>query len=178
MGKTKLDFRKLELEPTSSTKELLKNLESAQTLLEATEQDAARPSGLKGVARQLVSPGLVEHKSGAVRLWAATCLCEVLRVYAPRAPYGDDELLGVFGLLAASLRRHGQAGDGGRDAELTQDRVKRGRGVPPAEARAFRARTRLSRRPVRARATFEEREEPCAAARARLSRSAKNPPKL
>ena len=128
MGKTKLDFRKLELEPTSSTKELLKNLESAQTLLEATEQDAARPSGLKGVARQLVSPGLVEHKSGAVRLWAATCLCEVLRVYAPRAPYGDDELLGVFGLLAASLRRHGQAGDGGRDAELTQDRVKRGRG--------------------------------------------------
>ena len=156
MGKTKLDFRKLELEPTSSTKELLKNLESAQTLLEATEQDAARPSGLKGVARQLVSPGLVEHKSGAVRLWAATCLCEVLRVYAPRAPYGDDELLGVFGLLAASLRRHGQAGDGGRDAELTQDRVKRGRGVPRRK-RGLSARARYSRGD--ARATFEEREE-------------------
>ena len=50
MGKTKLDFRKLELEPTSSTKELLKNLESAQTLLEATEQDAARPSEISNVA--------------------------------------------------------------------------------------------------------------------------------
>jgi len=110
----------------------VKALEEAQTLLEGVSQDDARPAGLTQLARHLVEPELArggvfcarrpparfesaeafgrspkqaEHKSWPVRLWTATCVCEVLRIFAPRAPYGDGELLGAFGLIASALRK-------------------------------------------------------------------------
>ena len=48
------------------------------------------------LARQLATPEISEHRSTSVRLWAATCVCEVLRIFAPNAPYGDGELLAAF----------------------------------------------------------------------------------
>ena len=86
----KQDFARFaSLESITSTPQLVKALEAAQIALEQTSQDDARPAELKMLARRLVAPRLAENKAAAVRLWTATCLCEVLRIYAPRAPYGD-----------------------------------------------------------------------------------------
>ena len=90
-------------------RELAKRLEQAQTALGHTRQEDARPRGLAKLARQLATPEISEHRSTSVRLWAATCVCEVLRIFAPNAPYGDGELLAAFRLLGAALKAAGAA---------------------------------------------------------------------
>ena len=90
-------------------RELAKRLEQAQTCLGTTRQEDARPRGLAKLARQLATPEVAEHRNAPVRLWAATCVCEVLRIFAPNAPYGDGELLGAFRLLGAALRAAGSS---------------------------------------------------------------------
>ena len=96
----------------SSRGELAKRLEQAQTALGHTRQEDARPRGLAKLARQLATPEISEHRSTSVRLWAATCVCEVLRIFAPNAPYGDGELLAAFRLLGAALKAAGAASNG------------------------------------------------------------------
>lgn len=139
------DFKSLgALERVKSTKELVAALARAQEMLEATDQEDARPAGLKAFARSLVSPALAEHGASAVRAWTATCACEVLRIYAPSAPYGDGELLGVFALLANTFRAAGAA-RAGAEAELVVKRVARGRRVRPSCRNRARARARRKR---------------------------------
>ena len=58
-----------------------------------------------------------------MRLWAATCVCEVLRIFAPNAPYGDGELLAAFRLLGAALKAAGAASNG-RDGDLARRQAR------------------------------------------------------
>ena len=50
------------------------------------------PIGLSELAMSLVRQGTVGNKDKLVRLYAATAIAEVLRVYAPDAPYEDEDL--------------------------------------------------------------------------------------
>uniref|UniRef100_A0A7S3ZQM5 Sister chromatid cohesion protein n=1 Tax=Pelagomonas calceolata TaxID=35677 RepID=A0A7S3ZQM5_9STRA len=104
-------------------RELAKRLEQAQTALGHTRQEDARPRGLAKLARQLATPEISEHRSTSVRLWAATCVCEVLRIFAPNAPYGDGELLAAFRLLGAALKAAGAASNG-RDGDLARRQAR------------------------------------------------------
>lgn len=104
-------------------RELAKRLEQAQTALGTTRQEDARPRGLAKLARQLATPEVAEHRNAPVRLWAATCVCEVLRIFAPNAPYGDGELLGAFRLLGAALRAAGSSSSG-RDGDLARSQAR------------------------------------------------------
>lgn len=80
-------------------------LRDTQLLLEEIDQDAVRPANLDELAAELVDQTVCAHKSAAVRLWATSCQCEVLRVYAPRAPYSSEEVVRIFELVSTQLRR-------------------------------------------------------------------------
>ena len=109
------------LEPRETR--MKRHLEQAQTALGHTRQEDARPRGLAKLARQLATPEISEHRSTSVRLWAATCVCEVLRIFAPNAPYGDGELLAAFRLLGAALKAAGAASNG-RDGDLARRQAR------------------------------------------------------
>ncbi|CAN0539669.1 unnamed protein product, partial [Scytosiphon promiscuus] len=47
---------------------------------------------------------LVVTKDRDVRLLVACCLVEVLRIYAPDAPYTEDQILATFSHIITELR--------------------------------------------------------------------------
>ena len=85
--------------------ELLANLKLLHEDLSALSQDPmSRPKGLPGTAAQIVSDRIMGNADKEVRLLAACCLVDILRVFAPEAPYDDAELVNVFALLIAQIR--------------------------------------------------------------------------
>lgn len=44
-------------------------------------------------SRYLVTPFVLEHKDKDVLLYAALCLSEILRIFAPTPPYSKNQLL-------------------------------------------------------------------------------------
>ena len=55
----------------------LRELQQGQTDIESVES----------IAKTLVSTSLLRHKDKAVRIMVACCLADVLRIFAPNAPY-------------------------------------------------------------------------------------------
>lgn len=49
-------------------------------------------NSLNDVAKELVHSKIMRHSSQSVRALAACCLADMLRLYAPDAPYDDPEL--------------------------------------------------------------------------------------
>ncbi|CAN0022800.1 unnamed protein product, partial [Phaeothamnion confervicola] len=89
---------------------LVRRLQQVHESLKELSQDD-RPAGLGAMARDLASPAVTQHRDKEVRLLAACCLVDVLRVYAPDAPYTPAELRAAFALLLAQLRGLGTAVD-------------------------------------------------------------------
>lgn len=76
----------------------LKNLHNE---LKRMEQETVNVNSLNIVSRELVSATLVQHKDKGVRSLVACCLADVLRLYAPEAPYNENEL--CVGLTAKNI---------------------------------------------------------------------------
>ena len=75
-------------------RDLAKRLDTTFNTLRGIEQDdAGPPPGLDNVAAGLVLPALLRSKVQEVNLLACCCLADVLRLYAPDAPYNDDQKL-------------------------------------------------------------------------------------
>ncbi|GJY35778.1 PH-interacting protein, partial [Tanacetum coccineum] len=53
--------------------------------------------------KALFNESLLKHSSMDVRASVASCLCEITRITAPEAPYGDEEMKEVFQLAVSSL---------------------------------------------------------------------------
>jgi sister chromatid cohesion protein PDS5 len=62
------------------------------------------PRGLPTTVSHLIATKLLEHSDKEVRVLVACCLVDVLRIYAPEAPYKDADMVRVFALLVAQLR--------------------------------------------------------------------------
>jgi hypothetical protein len=77
--------------------ELLKRLEATHDVLRRMEQSSDEAggavAGLDNVAAGLVSASVLHNGEAEVRLLACAGLVDVLRVYAPDAPYTDAQLL-------------------------------------------------------------------------------------
>ena len=58
-----------------------------------------RPPGIERLIAGLVEPALVTYDDKSVRSLVACCFVATLRVYAPTAPYGPDQLMRGFELL-------------------------------------------------------------------------------
>lgn len=88
--KVKLTFNQSLKAPNNA--ELLKRLKALHRELEKIDQDAIDTSSLDKVAKELINNTLLLHKEKAVKAFLATCLVDILRLYAPEPPYTDLEL--------------------------------------------------------------------------------------
>ncbi|CAF2177717.1 unnamed protein product [Brassica napus] len=108
------------LKPPSSADELLALLNETESLLRdvGQGQPLSMQHALIPSKNALVSSGLLTHPDSEVRVSLASCLTEIVRITAPRAPYGDDQMKEIFRLTveafekladASSSRSYGKA---------------------------------------------------------------------
>lgn len=96
---------------TASHAELVKRLTGVHEQLQDFEQDHVDTSSLDAAARQLVDPTLLLHKDKTVKALVAACLVDVLRLYAPEAPYTPAQLYDLFEFLTNQLKYAGDPKD-------------------------------------------------------------------
>nr|WJN24945.1 cohesin maintenance factor [Sporisorium sorghi] len=80
----------------TSTDALLKRVRQVRTELSEMDQDAVDVNSLKDICKELVSPALMLHKDKAVKANVACCLADMLRLFAPNAPFTPSELRDIF----------------------------------------------------------------------------------
>ncbi|KAJ1033876.1 hypothetical protein NDA16_000084 [Ustilago loliicola] len=80
----------------SSTDALLKRVKQVRTELSEMDQDAVDVNSLKDICKELVTPALMLHKDKAVKANVACCLADMLRLFAPNAPFTPAELRDIF----------------------------------------------------------------------------------
>lgn len=88
-----------------TTDALLKRIKTVQSELASLDQENVDTESLKDMCLQLVHPTLTLHKDKSVKASTACCLADMLRLYAPNAPFTADEL------KVSTSARHRQAGD-------------------------------------------------------------------
>ncbi|KAF8582552.1 ARM repeat-containing protein [Ramaria rubella] len=79
-----------------STDALLKKLQTLHQELAETDQDRIDTKSLSTVRKELIQVQILLHKDKGVKAYAACCLADILRLYAPDAPYTNDELRDIF----------------------------------------------------------------------------------
>ena len=85
------------LSKVSRKSDLISRLKELHVELSNLSQDPKdRPANLGNTAHQLISNKILGHVDKEVRLLAACCIVDILRVFAPDAPYDDKELCKVF----------------------------------------------------------------------------------
>jgi len=72
--------------------ELLARLKTLCDELRDIDQEEADTESLTRSAKELASPSLIHHKDAGVRAWAACCVVEMFRLFAPNAPYTASQL--------------------------------------------------------------------------------------
>lgn len=86
-----------------SKDELIKRLKNlAHELSNADQVDGE--SKYKEVSVSLVKPFILKHRDKDVKAHAACCLADILRIFAPEAPYGEEELRAVFLMITDQLK--------------------------------------------------------------------------
>eukprot|EP00898_Chlorokybus_atmophyticus_P002847 jgi/Chlat1/3563/Chrsp234S03561 len=89
---------------------LTKTLKQASTTLSELPQTAPelnKDRVLGPLAKALVQKHVIQHKDKDVRLLVASCLCDVLKLFAPNAPYSDvafQEMFRLFIRVFSELR--------------------------------------------------------------------------
>jgi sister chromatid cohesion protein PDS5 len=68
------------------------------------QEIADRPKNLKDTALQLVSPKLLSHNDKDVRVLTTCCIVDILRIFAPEAPYNNEDTISVFKAIVSQIR--------------------------------------------------------------------------
>ncbi|KAG0267491.1 hypothetical protein BG011_004525 [Mortierella polycephala] len=100
-GLTELKFRQ---KLTGNAAELLRKLKELHAELKTLEQDAVDRDSLTSPIKPLIDASIVNHKDKGVRIYAACCIADILRLTAPDAPYTKSQLKVVFSLFVNELR--------------------------------------------------------------------------
>ncbi|KAH9990948.1 armadillo-type protein [Russula compacta] len=91
-----------------STDALLKKLKNLHTQLAELDQDRVDTTTLTTARKDLIHNTILLHKDRGVKAYAACCLADILRLFAPDAPYTHNELRDIFQFffrqLATGLR--------------------------------------------------------------------------
>ena len=72
--------------------DLLQRLQLLFKELRDMDQGEIERESFAKVAKELISPNLLAHKDKGVKAWTACCLVEILRLFAPDAPYTGQQL--------------------------------------------------------------------------------------
>jgi sister-chromatid-cohesion protein PDS5 len=107
---TKLKFTDKLVGPRLSTDALLKKLKALAEQLAALDQETVEIRSLGSVHKDVAHQSLLLHKDQGVRAHAACCLADLLRLYAPDAPYTEHELRDIFQFFFHQLARGLKAG--------------------------------------------------------------------
>ncbi|KAF6757823.1 cohesin-associated protein Pds5 [Ephemerocybe angulata] len=94
--KGRLDFRDKLVGKALTTDALLKKLKNLHTQLAALDQDHVDVPSLATAKKELIHSSILLHKDRGVKAYAACCLADLLRLYAPDAPYTQPELRDIF----------------------------------------------------------------------------------
>lgn len=86
-----------------STKELLSRLEVLSDELSSLDQDEVDSNSLEHAKSELINRKLIHHSNAGVQSYTACCIVDILRLYAPDAPYSAPELSQVFRLFFRQL---------------------------------------------------------------------------
>lgn len=72
--------------------ELLTRLKALLDELRTMDQDDAHRESLQPVAQELAHQSLLQHKDNGVRAWTLCCIVDMLKLFAPDAPYPASKL--------------------------------------------------------------------------------------
>ncbi|PIA19572.1 hypothetical protein COEREDRAFT_12926 [Coemansia reversa NRRL 1564] len=89
---------------TVPTSELYKQLKKLSKELNGLQQETVDTQSLDSVTKQLLVPALLKHSEQGVVAYVTCCIADVLRLYAPEAPYNDDEVRMVFSVFIDQLQ--------------------------------------------------------------------------
>lgn len=79
-----------------TTDALLKKLKTLHTQLATLDQENVDVTSLNTARSELIHVSLLLHKDRGVKAYTACCLADILRLYAPEAPYTQHELRDIF----------------------------------------------------------------------------------
>ncbi|KAJ3553727.1 hypothetical protein NM688_g3463 [Phlebia brevispora] len=99
----KLKFHEKLTGKNLSTDALQKKLKALQTELANMEQERVDTESLGAVRKELISTSILLHRDRGVKAYAACCLADLLRLYAPDAPYTQNELRDIFSFFFRQL---------------------------------------------------------------------------
>lgn len=92
----KLKFKDKLVGKGLSTDALLKKIKALHQELAEIEQENVELKSLTPVCKELISTSILLHKDKGVKAYAACCLADILRLFAPDAPYTGPELRDIF----------------------------------------------------------------------------------
>ncbi|KAJ4463966.1 armadillo-type protein [Lentinula edodes] len=92
----KLAFREKLITKGQSNDTLLKKLKTLHSELAEMDQELVDVNSMSSVRKELVSSSIMLHKDRGVKAYAACCMADILRLYAPDAPYTQAELRDIF----------------------------------------------------------------------------------
>lgn len=84
-----------------SNKELINRLIALHDELSNIDDSSVN---LSNYTTDLVNKKLLSHTSMGVQAYLCCCLSDILRIYAPNAPYSDQQLSDVFKLFSSSFQ--------------------------------------------------------------------------
>ncbi|RPD56961.1 hypothetical protein L226DRAFT_491089 [Lentinus tigrinus ALCF2SS1-7] len=92
----KLRFRDKLVGKGLTTDALQKKLKQLHQELAEMDQEHVDVASLHAVRKDLISTTILLHKDRGVKAYTACCLADLLRLYAPDAPYTQNELRDIF----------------------------------------------------------------------------------
>ncbi|KAL4078145.1 armadillo-type protein [Scleroderma yunnanense] len=92
----KLSFNEKIVGKNLGTDALLKKLKTLHAELAELDQETIDVNSLSSVRTQLINTSLLLHKERGVKAYVACCIADILRLYAPDAPYTQTELRDIF----------------------------------------------------------------------------------
>jgi sister-chromatid-cohesion protein PDS5 len=99
----KLDFNEKLAGKGLTTDVLLKKLKVLHQQLSELDQELVDVNTLGSARKELINTSILLHKDRGVKAYAACCLADILRLYAPDAPYTHTELRDIFSFFFRQL---------------------------------------------------------------------------
>jgi len=72
--------------------DLLTRLKALLDELRTIDQEEAHRESLMPIAESLAHQSLLQHKDNGVRAWTVCCIVDMLKLFAPDAPYPASKL--------------------------------------------------------------------------------------
>ena len=84
--------------------DILSSLSRLHNVMSDMDQDVKRPEGFENTAAHLIRPQFLNSDDKEIRLLSLCCIVDVLRLFAPNAPYSNTQMVAIFDVLVGQLR--------------------------------------------------------------------------